>query len=219
LSSLFYYIEIERKSFLNKRQKSLVLLGVVTTIVSILFQVINDSLISTPLSYHRALFTSQIYWQWITSSLVHVNWNHWFLNIMNLYVILFIFHEAWSIKKILLLFFTFSLFITLCIHYCVTDINSYVGMSGILYGLTVYGALWTFPKQKTISFLILSYILIKLIFPKYINSLIGIDEIVHGFYIVTEAHIYGAILGLGFYFLEIRGDNGGYYTNEKISPH
>ena len=105
-------------------------------------------------------------------------------------------------KKILLLFSIFSLLITLSIHYYVTDINSYVGMSGILYGLATYGALWTFFKQKVVSFLVLIYILSKLIIPEYINHLMGVDKILNGLYIVTEAHFYGTTLGLGFYLFE-----------------
>ena len=76
-------------------------------------------------------------------------------------------------------------------------------MSGILYGLAVYGTLWTFFKQKIISFFILIYILSKLIIPQYINNLMGVNKILNEFHIVTEAHCYGAILGLGFYIIEI----------------
>ena len=94
----------KKKILLLKKQKLLILFGVVITIVTILFQIINDSILSNPLSYHRDTFLSQIYWQLITPSLVHANWNHWFLNITNLYAIIFLCYEAWNIKKILGLF-------------------------------------------------------------------------------------------------------------------
>jgi len=174
----------------------------VITLMTILFQTVNNTLETEPLSYHRNIFFSQIYWQWITPSLVHANWNHWFLNIVNLFATIFIFYEAWSIKKILLLFTLFSLFISLGIHFFVLYINSYVGMSGILYGLTVYGALFTFFKQKLISILILIFITIKLIIPDVVNVFIGLEDILKGLYILTEAHVYGAILGLLFYLFE-----------------
>ena len=174
----------------------------VITIMTILFQIINNNVLSNPLSYHRETFVSQIYWQWITPSLVHANWSHWFLNIMNLYAIVFLFYEVWSVKKILLLFSLFSLLITLGVHFFLIHINSYVGMSGILYGLAVYGALWTFFKQKLVSILILIFILIKLIIPDIINNLMGLNDILEDLYILTEAHFYGAILGFGFYLFE-----------------
>ena len=43
-----------------------------------------------------------------------------------------------------------------------------------------------------------------MLLPFKVMLVIGINKILKGLYIVTEAHLYGAIVGLGFYTIEKR---------------
>jgi len=189
---------------MSNKSKTLLILAMVITVMTVLLQLINNNLVTELLSYHRDLFISQLYWQWLTPSFVHANWNHWFLNIMNFYAMGFIFYTAWSLKKIFWLFSISSFLITLGIYLFVPNINTYVGMSGVLYAFAVYGSLATFKEQKIVSVLVLTYVIAKLFFPYIVNDIIGINKILKGLYIVTEAHLYGAIVGLGFYTIKKR---------------
>ena len=184
---------------MQNNSKALLLLAMVITLMTIVFQLIYEKFPTEPLSYQRTYFLSKLYWQWLTPSLVHANWNHWLLNIVNFYGILIVFFQAWSFKKVLFLFSISSLFITLSLYICLPNLNSYVGMSGVLYTLIVYGGLYTFSKQKIVSGLILLYVLLKLWIPDIINNSIGINTMLNGLHILTEAHFYGAVVGVGGY--------------------
>ena len=76
------------------------------------------------------------------------------------------------------------------------NISSYVGMSGVLYSLAIYGALQNLQYDRLVSIVILSFVLLKLFFGKSINHLMGVDIVLSDFKVISEAHWYGA--GVGF---------------------
>ncbi len=169
---------------------------VVIIFTTIILQILNTSFTNQLFSYHRDTFIQHIYFQWISPSLVHYNWEHWLLNILNLFAIILFFQKAWSLK-IFIGFFSFSsLFILVCLHLFTTDIDTYVGMSGVLYSLTVYGGLTTFSSQKITSSLILLYISLKLLADKQINHIMGVDIFLDKVNVVTDVHWYGVIFAI-----------------------
>ena len=169
---------------------------VVIIFTTIVLQILNIYLINQPFSYHRDTFVKYIYFQWISPSLVHYNWEHWLLNILNLFAIILFFQEAWTLKTFIGLFSFSSLFILVCLHVFTTDIDTYVGMSGVLYSLTVYGGLTTFSNQKIISSLILLYISLKLLADKEINHMMGVDVFLDKVNVVTDVHWYGVVFAI-----------------------
>ena len=166
-----------------------------------MMQIINSS-IDFPFTYHRDQFTDNFLWLWLSPSLVHVNWSHWLLNILNFYAIVLLFGEAWSLKRFISLFCLFSLFIMISLHLFSKDVENYVGMSGVLYGLGFYGALKTIKQHTLVSVLVLSYLVIKLIWGEGVNHLLGVDVMLKNVTVVTDVHLYGMIIGVVFVGLQ-----------------
>ncbi len=163
---------------------------------TIILQILNTYLTNQPFSYHRDTFVKYIYFQWISPSLVHYNWKHWLLNILNLFAVILFFQKALTLK-IFIGFFSFaSLFIVVCLYIFTTDIYTYVGMSGVLYALTVYGGLTTLSDQKITSSLILFYVLLKLLADKQINHIMGVDIFLDKVNVVTDVHWYGVCFAI-----------------------
>ena len=167
----------------------------VVILATALLQIVNGYL-NGVLSYHRVNFINCIYCEWITPSLVHFNWMHWFFNILNFIAIVVIFNKIWSSKKLLTIFAISSAFIMVNLYIFNPNIKSYVGMSGVLYSLAMYGALQNLKYDKLVSLLILFYVILKLFFGNSINHLIGVDIALSNLNIVKEVHWYGAIIGI-----------------------
>jgi len=172
------------------------------TLATIILQILNISFIENSLAYHRNLFWEQIPWQWISPSLIHLNWNHWLLNILNLYAAIILFSQVWSSKKLIYFFSLASLFILLSLHYFSTDIKEYAGMSGVLYAIITYGAVKSYTHQKIISLLLIGFIILKLFFDEKVNSFLGINNMLEDIYIVTDVHWYGVGFALLFLLFE-----------------
>jgi len=174
------------------------MLGV--TLVTAFLQIINLYSVDNILSYHRESFWDNIIYQWITPNLVHLNWSHWLLNILNFYASIILFYSAWSIKSFIKFFLLASAFVILMLHFFTLHINNYVGMSGVLYGVALYGAIKTYPIQKYISSFVISYIVIKLLAEDIVSHIMGIDIILDNIYVVSSVHWYGAIFAILFIF-------------------
>lgn len=165
-------------------------------------QFIGINIDASPFMYSREEFLSSIYWQWITPSLVHQNWIHWFLNISNLLAVLVILNHVWTVKKVSLIFASSSLFTILCIHFYSENFSYYLGMSGILYTLVVYGAIKSINRNPYISIFLLLYVLLKLVAHDWVNHIMGVDIILNDLIVLTDVHWYGAMFGLIYLFVE-----------------
>lgn len=169
-------------------------------VLSVLFQFLQE--IDISLAYHRSTFWDCIFYQAITPNLIHLNWIHWLLNISNLMALIFIFDRAWNYITFILLFLTSSIFIILLLYFYSPNVVSYVGMSGVIYSLAVYGSLYNFHQQKLLSLAILFFVILKLSANESVNHLLGVDSILGGITIITDAHLYGAIVGFAFFVVQ-----------------
>ena len=178
-----------------KRLDSLYVTLAVVVLATALLQVINSGLVGI-FSYHRADFLQNIYFEWLTPSLVHFNWMHWFFNIANLIAIVVLFYRVWSTKKLLTVFAISSAFIMINLYIFNVDVGSYVGMSGVLYALVIYGGLQNLEYDKLVSIIVLLYAVLKLFFGETVNHLMGVDVALSDLKVIREVHWYGAGIGI-----------------------
>jgi len=195
---LFYYLQ-EEDLLIKNRQLILLLLFLAVTIM---LQIIEIN--CHCLHYNRKIFLSNIYYMGLTPNLVHANWMHWFLNVINMLALVLIFYKTWSIKRFIFFMIFASYFVTICIYIFLPNVTSYLGLSGVLYGAAVYSGLNEYNEQKTVSILLLSYVLLKLLFHDFINEITYVDDMLNGLTILTQAHWYGAIFGVLVYIVEIK---------------
>jgi len=182
---------------LKKAPLNIWIVALILFVISLLFQVEQDIFNINTLAYHRTTFLMQ-WWQCITANLVHANWIHWLLNILNFFALIILFGYALNGIE-LIIFFTFSsIFIICCIYLYSNPVTSYVGASGVLYSLAVYGSIVTFKYNKIVSSLVLIYVAIKLFAHNWINSIMGVDTLLGDLHIITDAHLYGIIFGVIF---------------------
>ena len=152
------------------------------------------------LQYDRVLIEQGQYWPLLTGHLVHLNWIHWALNMAGLLIVAFFFSLYGNIYDWLFVLLFSALITGLGLYWLHPELIWYVGLSGVLHGLFIYGAIREIRFYPSSGYLLLLLILTKL-FWEYMNGPLPGSEEMTGGRVMVEAHLYGAIGGLAAVFI------------------
>lgn len=179
----------------NNRSYLIPLIIVLLSLSTLLF----DNYLQQYLVYHREKFANFQYWQIITTHFFHTNLNHFILNVTAVALLWLLHGHYYNQSNYLLVFVISALFCTIGIHFLSNEIHVYVGLSGVLHGLFVWGALKDIEvKEKTGYFLLLGIIL-KIIHEQVYGANADLENIIAAT-VAIDAHLYGALGGLVSYF-------------------
>ena len=140
-------------------------------------------------------------WLLLTGHIVHLNWSHWLLNMAGLAIVAFFFSPHASFKQWLSVVIVSACVIAAGIWWWLTDIQSYVGLSGVLHGLFLYGALREIRFYPTSGYVLLIVLIAKLAWEFFNGALPGSEDMAGG-RVLTEAHLLGAVGGVMVWLLE-----------------
>ena len=135
------------------------------------------------------------YWLLLSGHVVHFNWAHWVLNMTGLGIVAFFFSPHASIRQWLSVILVSMLIISVAIVFWVPDIRTYVGLSGVLHGLFLYGALREIRFYPVSGYVLLAVLVAKLAWEFFNGALPGSEEMTGG-RVLTESHLFGAIGGV-----------------------
>lgn len=143
--------------------------------------------------YDRNSINSGELWRIITGHFIHLGFEHLVLNLLALVVIWFIVKEFiatsfWWITALIL-----TIGISICLYLFMSELEWYVGLSGILHGLLVAGAVVGVSKKRKEFILLLLFVLVKIIYEQFYGSP-NMDVISAN--VIINAHLYGALIGL-----------------------
>lgn len=172
-------------------------LFLVVFVLCLLIQWLDTSQV---LRYSRELIQQGDVWLLFTGHLLHLNWNHFWMNMAGLLLGAVFFGAYFSVRVWLALILFCMLFSSLALYLLNPELQSYVGMSGVLHGLLVAGAIKEYkhyPKSGVILWVLLA---VKLVWEQISGALLGSASMAGG-YVVVDAHLYGAIAGLIFVLL------------------
>lgn len=151
--------------------------------------------VGTLLRYESSLATNNEWWRLITGHFIHLSWAHLFLNIAGIWLLVFLFHQAIKPVFVISSAIILAISISLLLLTFNPEISRYVGLSGVLHGFLILGALATIQTSPGSSIILLIGISLKLAWeqlfadPNAMYSLIGGS-------VVYDAHLYGAISGV-----------------------
>lgn len=133
-------------------------------------------------------------WRIWTGHWVHVGWIHYLLNILAFACLPFLFPNIRQGYLIVLLIILPPL-LSIIFYFIYPNIFAYAGLSGILHGLFIFCAIvsLTEKKERYFSSIILLLILIKIIWEYFFGSFQTAQLI--GSPVLTQAHLWGAVLG------------------------
>ncbi len=144
--------------------------------------------------YERTLLGSEP-WRLVSGHLVHLGWNHLVLNLTALLVLWALFGGAMRAWAWGVTFIGCALVISGGLYLRDSTLVWYVGLSGVLHGLLVVGALANLPNDRYRSLLLLALVVAKLAWEQSSGSDSGTAELVGGA-VIINAHLYGALGGL-----------------------
>ena len=153
------------------------------------------------LRFNRELVEQGDVWLLFSGHIVHLNWSHWLLNMAGLLIVAFFFSGHASFKQWLMVILLSASVISAGIWWWLTDIRYYVGLSGVLHGLFLYGALREIRFYPASGYVLVTVLIGKLLWEFFNGALPGSEEMAGG-RVLTEAHLLGAVGGISVWFVE-----------------
>lgn len=155
--------------------------------------------VTNQLAYDRYAIQSLETWRLISGNLVHTNGYHLLLNILGLTLLWALHGEYYRPVTFLKLFVWCSLGTSLGIYYFSPQLIWYVGLSGALHGIFVWGACMDILNKVRSGWLLLAGVTVKLIYEQYQGSSEDVANLINAT-VAVDAHLYGAVCG-GLLFL------------------
>lgn len=143
--------------------------------------------------WHRQLILDGQWWRILSGNFTHTNFVHLGMNLAALWVISFIFKP--SARMLLLLLTTLSLAVGLLNF--LSDITSYVGLSGVLHGLFTSLALKEALDGRKSSWLLVLGVIAKVTWELTMGASQSTSELIQA-RIAVESHLFGVIGGIVF---------------------
>jgi rhomboid family GlyGly-CTERM serine protease len=167
--------------------------------ISLLAFIFEDNVINA-LVYERHSIAQYELWRLITGHFFHSNINHLLLNIGGVLLIWSLHGQHYKTLEYAV-FFTFSaLFTGLCLYFLSPDIKSYVGLSGVLHGIFVWGVIYDIRKKISGAWVLLLGVIGKLLYEQMYGAEEAIKTLIEA-PVAIDAHLWGAISGLLFALL------------------
>jgi len=144
--------------------------------------------------FDRQLVIQGDYWLLLSGNFAHLNWSHWALNMAGLAIVALFFSGYGSILQWLTVMFISALSVGSGLYWLNPQIGWYVGLSGVLHGLFIFGVINEIKAYSTSGVVLLFLIIGKLLWEIFNGALPGSEDMAGGS-VVTDAHLYGAIGG------------------------
>lgn len=103
------------------------------------------------LFFHTQLIPSGEYWRFITGHFIYNNWQHWLLNTIGIGLFFLLFRNTKISKTYLYVISLLVCWISIGLLLLSQQLIWYIGFSGVLSGLYIYGACITMNNDKSLS--------------------------------------------------------------------
>ncbi|MFV1993521.1 MAG: rhombosortase, partial [Acidiferrobacterales bacterium] len=138
-------------------------------------------------------------WRLLTGHFVHLGWQHLLLNLAGLVLTYLVFYRYLIGGQGMIAFFGIAFGVSAGLLLFNPELGWYVGLSGVLHGLLMFGAVLavfdkTNPNNK-IYIVLVVLLLIKIGYEQIIGPL-PTSAVIKNYKIITVAHLYGAASGI-----------------------
>lgn len=151
--------------------------------------------------FSRQLVAQGDVWLLFSGHLVHMTWSHWLLNMAGLAIVAFFFSSHARFRQWSVVIIASACVINVGLWWWMPGIHYYLGLSGVLHGLFLYGALREIHYYP-VSGYVLTVLLIGKLTWEFVNGALPGSEEMSGGRVLTEAHLLGAIGGVLVWLVE-----------------
>lgn len=149
------------------------------------------------LRYDRSLIVGGDWYRLISANFIHLNTMHLLMNILGIALVLVFFATHFKTSQWLILLVFSSLFVSIGLFWLNPGVHRYVGLSGVLHGLFIAGAIIEVRRFPISGWLLFAAIVGKLIWEQTNGAMPGSESMIKG-HVLVDSHLYGAISGLLF---------------------
>jgi len=185
----------DSKDFMQKngswRLPVLLLLLVLSTV---LLQALPEAA-QLQVRYDRAAILLGEGWRLFSGHLLHLGWVHLALNLAGLGLIVALFWQYWSTLKFVFVFLFSLAAVDVGLWWFSPEVGWYVGLSGILHGLLIAGAVFSFQRERAFSIAVMVIVIGKLAWEQITRTSAGTEKLIGG-HVLFDAHLYGFTGGL-----------------------
>jgi rhomboid family GlyGly-CTERM serine protease len=178
-------------------------LGPFLLLLIAIFAFIFNNDISQFFIYDRISIEHGQYWRIVTSHFFHTNNNHFYLNGAAVLLLWALHGQFYRPICYLVIYLICAIVCGVLIHLYSLDIQRYVGLSGILHGLFVWGALMDIKNKERTGYILLVGVMLKIAHEQYYGASADVETLI-GASVATDAHLFGAIGGLLAYLMLTR---------------
>ncbi|MFQ3197842.1 MAG: rhomboid family GlyGly-CTERM serine protease [Paraglaciecola sp.] len=147
------------------------------------------------LAFDRSQLAKHQWWRLLTANFLHTNLNHLLLNLAGLLLLWALHGEYYRSKQYLLLFAFCALGSSIGVYFFAPRLDWYVGLSGALHGVFLWGAFKDIQYQRRSGWLLIIAVWVKIIHEHYAGASAEIADLINAS-VAIEAHLYGALSGM-----------------------
>ena len=170
-------------------------IGPIAVALLALFAFIFDSYLSNLLIYNRELIANGEYWRFLSGHFLHSNGNHFMLNTAAVTLLWALHGQYYTYKNYPFIFVSSAMVCGLAMFWLSQDIALYVGLSGVLHGFFLWGALMDIKHKEKTGYLLLVGVILKIAHEQIYGASADVEKLINAS-VATDAHLYGAVGGL-----------------------
>lgn len=187
----------------SKEHFTLVLIIALLSLIAFVLEYFFSNSITQALVYQRELISQGEVWRLFTGHVLHTNGYHLLLNLAALFMLWALHGNFYSIKNYTALFLFCSLTTSLGLYYFDPTLIQYVGLSGVLHGVFVFGALMDIHAKDKTGYLLFIGVWIKIAHEQFYGASSDISSLIEAS-VAVNAHLWGALSGIVFTVVYLR---------------
>jgi len=182
---------------LSKQHFQVVAIIALLAVIAFISEYFLGKLFTQALVYQRQLITDGEVWRLITGHILHTNGYHLLLNLAGLFMLWALHGRFYRIKNYTALFLFCSIFTSVGIYYFDPTLLQYVGLSGVLHGVFVYGAIMDINAKDKTGYLLFLGVWLKIAYEQFYGANTNVSNLIEA-NVAVNAHLWGALGGLLF---------------------
>jgi len=192
---------MKRSSLPLAHQHSLMTsLVAVIAILAFIFELVLGNTFADLFVYQKQLINQGEIWRLFTGHFLHTNGYHLLLNLAALAMLWLLHGHFYSQSNYTLLFLLTALTTSLGINYFSPDLQQYVGLSGVLHGIFVFGAIMDIRANDKTGYLLFIGLWLKIAYEQIYGASTEVSLLIDAS-VAIDAHLWGALGGLLFSIL------------------